>query len=196
MQYTYKVTARRVRSSVVAWKSNKYYICWVCVCSLRYPACNAHAPYSRCVACPLLHYLVHIMSQTAWVQWKKIIEHKMCVDFLYKFCPKYFIFWVEGSEIWPEVHTGLHVKCPSFLSYFIEIRNFFDKFSKKFQCQVLSKFVQWEPSCSISDGRRETDGLTCVTKVIVAFRSVANAPKTSHSPSSEYHKLETRNIDV
>jgi len=27
------------------WKSNKYYIFLVCVCSLRYPACNAHAPY-------------------------------------------------------------------------------------------------------------------------------------------------------
>jgi len=27
------------------WKSNKYYILWAYVCSLRYPACNAHAPY-------------------------------------------------------------------------------------------------------------------------------------------------------
>ena len=26
-------------------KSNKYYTFWVCVCSLRYPACNSHAPY-------------------------------------------------------------------------------------------------------------------------------------------------------
>ena len=26
-------------------KCNKYYILRVCVCSLRYPACNAHAPY-------------------------------------------------------------------------------------------------------------------------------------------------------
>ena len=29
-------------------KSNKYYIFWVCVCSLRYPACNALAPYCHC----------------------------------------------------------------------------------------------------------------------------------------------------
>jgi hypothetical protein len=27
------------------WKSDKYYTFLVCVCSLRYPACNAHAPY-------------------------------------------------------------------------------------------------------------------------------------------------------
>jgi len=26
-------------------KSNYYYIFWVCVCSLSYPACNAHAPH-------------------------------------------------------------------------------------------------------------------------------------------------------
>jgi hypothetical protein len=26
-------------------KINKYYILWVCNCSLRYPACNAHAPH-------------------------------------------------------------------------------------------------------------------------------------------------------
>jgi len=30
---------------ITKWKSNKYYIFWLCVCSLRYQACNAHAPY-------------------------------------------------------------------------------------------------------------------------------------------------------
>jgi hypothetical protein len=27
------------------WKSNKCYIIWVCICSLRYLPCNAHVPY-------------------------------------------------------------------------------------------------------------------------------------------------------
>ena len=35
---------------LLLWKSNKYYILWVCVCSLRYPAGNAHA--SCCHLCP------------------------------------------------------------------------------------------------------------------------------------------------
>ena len=45
------------------WKSNKYYVSGVCVCSLRYPACNAHAP--DCHLWPVrlynifLHYLIH-----------------------------------------------------------------------------------------------------------------------------------------
>ena len=29
---------------LLQWKSNKFYIFWVCVCSRMYPACNAHAP--------------------------------------------------------------------------------------------------------------------------------------------------------
>ena len=29
---------------LLQWKNNKYYIFWMCVCSLMYPACNAHAP--------------------------------------------------------------------------------------------------------------------------------------------------------
>jgi len=35
------------------WKSNEYYILWVCVCSLRYPACNAHAPFCLLWPAPL-----------------------------------------------------------------------------------------------------------------------------------------------
>ena len=39
------VTLRRVPVTVVAEKSNKYYIFRVCVCSLSYAARKAHAPY-------------------------------------------------------------------------------------------------------------------------------------------------------
>jgi len=43
-QCTYNVTLKRVRVTTVAvQKQQKLYI--VSVCSLRYPACNAHAPY-------------------------------------------------------------------------------------------------------------------------------------------------------
>ena len=48
---------------LLLWTSNEYYIFWVCVCSLRYLACNAHAPY--CHLWPVLlydifpHYLIN-----------------------------------------------------------------------------------------------------------------------------------------
>ena len=50
------VTLRRVREPLLLWKSSKYYIFWVFVCSLSCPACTAHAPY--CIV---------------------ICEHKICV---------------------------------------------------------------------------------------------------------------------
>ena len=43
-------------------KSNKYYIFWVCVCSLRYPTCNVHMPYCHLWSARLYdnfpHYLI------------------------------------------------------------------------------------------------------------------------------------------
>jgi len=30
---------------LLQWKSNTYYIFWVDICSLSYPACNVHASY-------------------------------------------------------------------------------------------------------------------------------------------------------
>jgi len=49
------------------WKSKKYYIFWACVCSLRYPACNAHVAY--CHLRPAqLYSILHIISQMAWLK--------------------------------------------------------------------------------------------------------------------------------
>ena len=41
----YNVPLRRVRVATAAVENKKYYIFWLCVCSLSYPACKAHAPY-------------------------------------------------------------------------------------------------------------------------------------------------------
>jgi len=43
-QCTYNVKYKRVRVIIVAVEK-QYYIFWVCVCSLTYPAGKAHAPY-------------------------------------------------------------------------------------------------------------------------------------------------------
>jgi len=32
---------------LLQWTSSKYYVFWMCVCSLRYSTWNAHAPYCR-----------------------------------------------------------------------------------------------------------------------------------------------------
>ena len=65
------------------------------------------------------------------------------------------------------------VKYPLLLSDFNETEFSGQISQKKLIYQVLSKSVQWEPSCSM-----RLDGLmTDMTKVIVAFRSFANVPK-------------------
>ena len=54
------------------WKSNKYYIFWVCVCSLRNLICNDHAPNCHTVPIQLHsifpHYLINgiILSKTSY----------------------------------------------------------------------------------------------------------------------------------
>jgi hypothetical protein len=50
-QCTYHVTLREFVLPFLQWKSNKYYILLVCVCSLRYLAWNACAPH--CPLCPV-----------------------------------------------------------------------------------------------------------------------------------------------
>jgi hypothetical protein len=53
----YNVTLRRIRATIVA--AEKQYVSHfpnTCVCSLRYPACNAHAPY--CHLWPLRLYYI------------------------------------------------------------------------------------------------------------------------------------------
>jgi len=61
------------------WKSKKYYIFQVCVCSLSYPTCNMHVPFLHCHLGPvrLYHNFLHCL---VWHKFKKkVIEHKMCV---------------------------------------------------------------------------------------------------------------------
>ena len=51
-------TVGRFRVNMLLWESSKYWIVWVCVCSSRYPACNAHAPCGL----PRSTIFLHIIS--------------------------------------------------------------------------------------------------------------------------------------
>ena len=59
-------------------KSNKYYIFWGCVCSLRYPACKVHAPY--CHLWPAALYNIFHFLINGLILEKKVTEHKTCVS--------------------------------------------------------------------------------------------------------------------
>jgi len=63
----------------------------------------------------------------------------------------------------------LRVKYPLFLSDFNETST--TVFREVFNYQISWQSVQWEPSCSL-----RTNGLTDLTKLIVAFRNFWKAP--------------------
>ena len=59
---------------------NKYYIFWVCVCRLRYPACKPHAPYYIVIwPVRLYHIFPHYLIKGAISRAKKVTEYRMCV---------------------------------------------------------------------------------------------------------------------
>ena len=71
------------------------------------------------------------------------------------------------------MYLGLHVKCPLFLFDSTEICTFSTDFRKTLRYQSSWKSVRRGPSSMRTDGR------TDMTKLVVAFRSFAIAPKKS-----------------
>jgi hypothetical protein len=77
LQCTCDVTLRGVRANFVVVAKQYNHIFRVCVCSLRYPACNAHAPY--CCLWPVRLYNIFSHYFIKSTIKKNVIEHKMCV---------------------------------------------------------------------------------------------------------------------
>jgi hypothetical protein len=88
----------------VLGKSSNYYILWVCVCSLRYPACNAHAPYCHLWPAQVYNIFPHYLINDTIFRRKKLLQIK-CVFFLYNICLKHFSFWDELSDIWSKMYA-------------------------------------------------------------------------------------------
>ena len=76
--YAYNVTQIRVRANFDAVEKNKYYIFRVCNCILRYPPCNAHAPYFHLWPARFYSVFPHYLIKGAIFE-KKNFEYKMCV---------------------------------------------------------------------------------------------------------------------
>jgi hypothetical protein len=70
---------------LLLWKSSKYYIFRVCVCSLGHPACKARASYyigrPRYVACLALPYFSKLSHQRHDFQKKKALNAKCALIF-------------------------------------------------------------------------------------------------------------------
>jgi len=141
----------------------------VCVCSLRYPACNALAILSS-VASPALQCFSTLSHKWNDFFGGEVIAHKMCVCvFFYNVCMKHFSFWEELSEMWSKMYIGFHVKYPLFLSDCNETWIFL-KHLKKYI--YISNFITICPlGAQLFHVDRQTD------RHDKDFSNFANAPK-------------------
>ena len=65
------------------------------------------------VARPAVQYFSTLSHR--WHDFRKVIEHKMCFDFLYSFSLKHFLFCKTVKEIRSKMYIGLHAKYALFL---------------------------------------------------------------------------------
>ena len=123
------------------YECNKYYIFWVCVCSLIYPACNAHAPYCRLWPVPLQgifpHYLMPIYP-TFIGAYAKLRKAEY---WLRHVCPS-FRTSVHGKTLLPLV--GFSWKW--YLSIFLKS---VEKIQVSLKSDNNNRYITWRPIYSI-----------------------------------------------
>jgi hypothetical protein len=103
---------------LLLWERN-YYIFRVCVCSLRYPARKAHAPYCHLWPVRLYNICPHYLTNSNIFE-KKKFQNLKCVSLFFA----NFVWTISHSyknwARWAKMYIGLHVTYSSFMSDFNE----------------------------------------------------------------------------
>ena len=166
---------------LLQWKGNKYFIFWVCVCSLSYPACNAHVPYcylwpSGCTI--FFHYLINdTIKKKGKKEKEKERKRKERKKEKISLLNTKYVFWfslqlLSGTFLITrrtERDMITNVYWPSCTVPVILVR-FFDNYSN-------TKFHENPSSGSRVVPCGQTDGRTDTTKLIDAFHNFSNSPK-------------------
>jgi len=104
----------------------KFYIFYVCVCSVSYPACNAHAPYCHLWPVRLFKMFSHYLIKGTIFE-KKVTEYNVCIlTFSINSVSKFLIprrterDMIKNIYIVYIVYIDLQENCPLFLSDFNE----------------------------------------------------------------------------
>jgi hypothetical protein len=139
---------------LLQWKTSKYFILWVYVCRLRYPACNAHAPYCYLWPARLYNIFPHYLKKGTIFGQKKLHLTWPCVSVLSaNLFEKFLTVRTNGRDIPKNVYWS---SCEVFIIIFrFELNlNFLYRFPKKYSnIKFQGKSIQWEPSCSMRTDR-------------------------------------------
>jgi len=147
-----------------------------CVCSLSYPASNAHAPY--CHLCPvrLYHIFPHYLIKQQDFR-TKVIAQKSVFWFCLQLLSETFLILRRTGPRYYHNYACLHVTYQLFFSDFNATWIFLTIFEKSSNIKFhenMSSGSRIFP-CGRTDVR--TDGQTDMTMLIAAFRNFAKAPK-------------------
>ena len=138
---------------LLQWRRKTYYAFWVCVCGLRYPACNAHTPY-----CHLWQARFYDMFSTLSHKWynyrKRNLEHTVFWLPLDIFFSETFLILRRNGRDMIKTYTGLHVKYELFSSDLNKNLFFSADFRKIFRYQISWKSAQCHPSFHMRMDRR------------------------------------------
>jgi len=141
---------------LLQWNSNQYYTTWVCVCSIRYPVWNAHAPWCHLWPAP---FTFPILSHKRYdLKKKRIIGHKMCPSIFSTNLCETFFHCKRNCARYDLMSTGLQVKCRLFLSDFNDSWIFLKRFSKN---NLIIHFYENPSSGSRVVPCGRTDGHNC-----------------------------------
>ena len=111
----------------------------LCVCSRRYPAHNAHAPCYVVICCLSGSRIISLSHKGLIFLGGWVTEHKICFDFIHKFCLEHFSFPEELSEMRSKMFTGSRVKYPLVFSDSNETWILWTHFYKNIQ---ISNFIK------------------------------------------------------
>ena len=137
--------------------------------SLRYPACNAHAPYCHLWPVRLSSICPHYLNNGTIIEEKSYWTQNVCFDFLYNFHLIRFSFYEELREILLQMYMYPHAKYSLFLTDFNKTWNILDRFPKKKKLrryQISWKSVEWEPKFFHADGQTDMTKPTVASAVL------------------------------
>jgi hypothetical protein len=88
---------------LLPWKSNKYFIFWLCVCSLSYPSCNAHTPYCHLWSLRLYYIFSHYLTNGTVFE-RKLLIIKCVFRFSVQNLPQILLILRNEQHIIINVH--------------------------------------------------------------------------------------------